>query len=495
MRHLGAYSLLIGLAAASTAQASIIRWDTNTVIPGTQNITPAPHVNLSNLQLPFALLNADLSSANFTNTNLRNARFVGATVTGANFKNANIANTHFDNLTSGGFTNTQLAATANYKSQNLSRTTFIADDLAGWDFHSQDLTGVNFSSATMTNANLTNATITGATFNGDTGLRLTQIRSTANFAAHSLTGVHFNRENLQSWNLTRQNLTGDTFRFATLTNTYFANANITGANFNSSTLTAAQLAVTANYAKKDLTGITLSNLDLSNAKFRQQNLSNDPLVNTLLVNGNLLKANLSGANLTNADLAHATLTGANFQKANLSDADLRGANNFAPAKTTIMTNTIRQNGVIRGLALKPHETLTIHNDPTPVTAITTATFSSSSVLQFILSSNWSSPLRFGPGVNPVLGGTLDIEFPGSVDPSIFIGDSFQLFQWNSLPAASNRFSTLLTDPRVNFDTSELYITGVVTIESAGAITPVSVPEPGSLALLAAGAMLLAKRRR
>ncbi|MGN6368774.1 MAG: pentapeptide repeat-containing protein [Phycisphaerae bacterium] len=484
---------LVFLAATTAAQASIIRWDTHAVIPGTQNITPGPGVNLSNRSLPFALFDTDLSSANFSQSDLRNARFLGATVTNANFNNANILNAHFDNLTSGGFKNAQLAATASYKANNLSHTTFINDNLANWDFHSQNLTSVNFSAANLANANLTNATITSATFNSAGGLSFAQIRSTASFAAHNLAGAHFNRNNLTAWNLTRQDLSRDTFQFANLTSTYFANATITGANFDHSTLTAAQLAVTANYNHQDLTNLTLSNLDLTNARFRQQNLSNSSFVNTLLVNGNLVRANLSGANLTNADLAHSTLTNAGLAATNLSDADLRGANNFTPARTTVMTNTIRQNGVIRGLALKSKEKLTIHNDATPVTAINTATFSTDSLLQFILSANWSSPLRFAPGLNPDLDGALDMEFPATIDPSTFVGQSFQLFQWNTPPSGSNRFSSLVADPRVTFDTSALYTTGVVTVISSGNINP--IPEPASLTLLAAATLLLAKRRR
>ncbi len=493
--------ICVALSLSTTGYAAIIRWDNKAIIPGTQTITPAPHVNLSNRNtsghnLQFALFNTDISFANFLNSDLRSARFAaGANVTSANFANTNVLGTHFDFLTSDGFTSDQLASTASYKSHNLTGDTFIGDELAGWNLSHQNLTAANFSAADLANANLANATITGATFNGATGLSFFEFRSTTNFAQRNLANSHLNHENLSGWNLSHQNLTNSSLIGANLTNAFFVQANITGVNFNGSTLTRTELATTANYLKKTLNNLTLSNLDLSNVKLNTQNLSNDNFTDTLLIDGNFVGTNLSGANFTDADLAHSTLIRANITRANFSDADLREANSFLPLASTITANTIRPNGVIRNLSLKSGELLTIRNDVTPVTATGTALFNAKSTLQFMLGADWSSPLRFAPGLNPKLAGTLDLEFPTSIDPSIFVGDSFQIFDWNTPPSGTqNLFSSITEDPRVTFDTSALYTSGIVSVLAVSAPAPVPTPEPATLAILAALPLLKTRRR-
>ncbi|HUO06777.1 MAG TPA: pentapeptide repeat-containing protein [Phycisphaerae bacterium] len=500
MIRLGARIACIGLSLSTTGYASIIRWDNHATIPGTQNVTPIPHVNLSNWNtsshnLQYALFNTDISSANFLNSDLRRTRFdTGANITGATFTNANILGAHFNYLTSQGFTGAQLASSASYTSQNLTGITFVGDELANWNFSRQNLSFVNFSAADLSNADLSNATIANTTFNGATGLSFFQFRSTASFAQRNLANSRLNRENLSGWNFSHQNLTNSSLFAANLTNAYFIQTNITGVNFDASTLTRDQLAATANYRNKTLNNLTLTNLDLSNVKLNAQNLSNDNFANSVLLNGNLVGANLFKANLTNADLAHSTLTNANLTNANLSDADLRGATRFLPAASTITANTIRPNGVIRNLSLKANERLTIHNDAIPVTAVGTALFNATSTLQFILSANWTSPLRFAPGLNPTLAGTLDLEFPASIDPSIFAGQSFRIFEWNTPPTGSNAFPMILGDPRVSFDTTTIYTTGFVTVLASGSVGP-PTPEPASLSLLTLGAAPLLKRRR
>ena len=279
---------------ATSSYAAIIRWDNSASIPGTQNITLAPHVNLSNWNtsshsLQFALFNTNISSANFHNSDLRNAKFAaGANVTNVNFTDANILGARFDLLSSDGFTHAQLASSASYQDQNLTRIRLVGDELATWDFSDQNLTAVNFSAADLANADLSNATISGAIFNAATGLSFFQFRSTASFAQHNLANTHLNRQNLSGWNLSHQNLANSTLLGANLTNAFFIQTNITGVNFNGSTLTRIQLASTTNYQNKTLSNLTLSNLDLSSAKLNAQNLSNDNFTNTLLVNGNFL---------------------------------------------------------------------------------------------------------------------------------------------------------------------------------------------------------------
>jgi hypothetical protein len=170
-----------------------------------------------------------------------------------------------------------------------------------------------------------------------------------------------------------------------------------------------------------------------------------------------------------------------------SDADLRGAAYWLPVSTTIDHDTIQPDALIQGLSMQAGEMLVIRNSPIAITVDVGATFDPASTLQFQLDQNWTSPVGFAPGVTPLLNGTLDLELATGVDPATLAGDSFQLFNWNGLLPSGDQFAAINTDPRLNWDLSNLYTTGAVSVSA--------VPEPTTVGLLSVGAMTLLVRRR
>jgi uncharacterized protein YjbI with pentapeptide repeats len=92
----------------------------------------------------------DLTSAFLGFSTLTSANLTGAVVTGANFN------------ASRGFTQFQLASTANYQAKNLQGIGLGDNDLTGWDFSGQNLTGANLGFSTLTNANLSGANLNSA---------------------------------------------------------------------------------------------------------------------------------------------------------------------------------------------------------------------------------------------------------------------------------------------------------------------------------------------
>ena len=202
-----------------------------------------------------------------------------------------VTGANLSETTSRGFTQAQLASTANYQAKDLQGINLTFNDLTGWDFSGQNLSGARLSFSALTGANLTGANLSGAFLNSST--------------------------------LTGANLSG---------------AVVTGASFWGTTsrgFTRAQLESTASYQAKNLQGITLGRglfpIDLIGWDFSGQNLTNAQLNNSRLIG-----ANLSGANLTGAELYYSTLIGANLSGANLTgaflnsstltDANLTGAN-------------------------------------------------------------------------------------------------------------------------------------------------------------------------
>ena len=162
------------------------------------------------------------------------------------------------------------------------------------------------------------------------------------------------------------------------------------------------------------------------------------------------------------------------------------ANGWSPDTTTITSNTIRLDGTIQGIALIAGERLIIRNNPIAILINTSASFDPASTLQFLVNENWTSPIAFSPGLNPSLGGTLDLELADGVDPSNLLGESFHLFTWNTPLDLSNHFSAITTESGLNWDTSNLYTNGNVTLTA--------IPEPDTLFLIGLGlAWLLAQR--
>lgn len=521
-------ALLALLLTSPRAHADIYRVDNNQVIPGTTGITPGPGIDLSNWntldhQLEDANLQSiDLSGASFATSDLAYAAFSGSTCINVNLTGANLANAAFDysNVTgvlfagatvqgtsflhATGLTFTQIASTGSYQNKNLSGVGLMGMDLSGCDFSNQNLTNSSVISSTLSGTIFTGALVQGTYFSADTGLTFAQIESTASYQQKNLTGILFNDMDLHIWNFSSQNLNFALLYNSNLTQANFTNANLTNANLSMSTLNH------ANLRNADLTGATLEATDFSDA-----NLSNAKLANTsfagaipgggggrggtgIQAHSTLSRANLSNADLsnahmpntimTNANLSGANLTNTNLIKADLTCADLRGAIGWAPDASTITSNTIRPDGVIQGLALSGSQRLFIRNNPMAITVNNSAAFDPTSTLEFLVESDWTSVIQFGAGVTPSLGGTLDLELADGVDPSNLLGRTFHLFAWNSALAPANQFVDITTEAGLNWDTSNLYANGTVTLTA--------IPEPATLVLLgAAFAVLLCPCRK
>ena len=267
-----------------------------------------------------------------------------------------------------------------------------------------------------------------------------------------MTYVSFFNSTLINVNFTNADLTGAGLGRSTLTNANFSGAIISGAAFDETTdFTANQLYSTASYASGNLTGISLGSVNLTGWNFANQNLST----------AYLASANLTSANFTNANLANANLYDSTLNNANFSGADIGGAGGWSPVGTTITHNTIRPDGSIQGLSLLAGEKLVIRNNPIAITVTTSASFDPASTLEFLLESNWTSPVGFAAGLNPALGGNLDLEFATGVNFFSQVGHTFQLFNWTGI----NPSGTFTVASPLQWDLSQLYTTGNVTLLS------------------------------
>jgi hypothetical protein len=118
---------------------------------------------------------------------------------------------------------------------------------------------------------------------------------------------------------------------------------------------------------------------------------------------------------------------------------------------------------------------------------TAAVFDPGSTVEVRLEPGWVS-VQFADGVNPALGGTLDLEFAPGIYRESVTGQAYKLFSWDDPP--STRFDRVLTDGRFYWDLSGLYTTGVVR---ASYFQP--VPEPTSLMIVCAAAPIFLRRGR
>jgi uncharacterized protein YjbI with pentapeptide repeats len=505
---------------------------------------------------------ADLSGASLYGCTLTGATFTGAVLKATSFDNAvgftfsqlqSTASYQTKNLAYAGLGGLSLEG-GNFADQNLSGSSFstisVLDNggytnirgssLAGANFTGANLTNAVFEGALLTNANFSGARVKGDDFGGAIDLTFSQMASTASYQKGNLRDVSFENEDLTGWNLSGQDLSNGNFS-GTLANTMhndissgmeilpvgvgsttnltdadLSNANLTGANLSVATLTGANLTGTIVHKANlsDAIGLAFGQI-ASTADYQRKNLSG------LYLNGdNMTGWNFSGQNLSGCEIASSTLTNANFQGAifhgtffgastfaggNFSDSDLRGAILWS-GKNDISTNAIHPLGGIHGLDLRNGETLAITNDPMPITVLTSARLRPASNLDLLLEPDWTSFIRFGPGVTPSPGGNLDLNFAAGTDPSTFVGDTFHLFDWGNPPQYFDHFTSVISQPGYTFDLSDLYSSGDVTLVSAGGdatssapalATPSfsAVPEPAGVGVLALwGAGLLFRKR-
>jgi uncharacterized protein YjbI with pentapeptide repeats len=357
------------------------------------------------------------------------------------------------------FTNANLSGGTSLSSANLSLSTLVNANLTmatlyGANLANANARGINLSNANLYMANGANVNLSDAVL---AGANLSQANlSSANLSNSNLSGVNLAVANLSSSNLSNANLSNSNLSFSNLSNGNFSGALLSGAkltNAVSDGFTYAQLASTLSFLQKDLANVWLDHSDLSNW-------------------------DLSGQNLVNTVWYEDTFTNTNF-----SDADLRGGVSWSPQPTTIVRNTISASGIISGLSLSAGEILVIRNFPLGITVKTSANFSPTSILDFVIDENgWGSTISFAAGVIPALNGILELDIDPSTNPATMVGQSYDLFNWGTGLPASDRFASTLADAPTGYEwnTAQLYTTGDVSL--------MSVPEPGTWAFLSMGAM-------
>ena len=223
---------------------------------------------------------ADLTGANFSNTDLTNIDLNWTLLNGANFTGANLAN-------------------GSFKYANLTGTIFYGANLSGANLDSV-LVGTNFRFADLS------YTAIIKTFMFDAF----DAKSSADFSFANLTGARF-------WMLDEVNFD---FTGAILRNSSLHSLNLSGADF----------------SHTDLTGVEFSNVNLNYANLTGTIFSGADLGSTSLVGANLRFADmnhvtfdyygdLSGADLSGANLSHAFLRGVILNNADIVGADLTGA--------------------------------------------------------------------------------------------------------------------------------------------------------------------------
>lgn len=501
----------------------------NVLCPDGAGVTAGPSANLANLNLTMAYLPyMDLDNADLNSTNLTNADLFDTSLTDADLTNAVIVGAQFPNFSvpgDAGLSIPQLVSTASYQVHNLQGVVLEQNNLTGIDLTGQNLTNANFEVATLTNADLANAIVVGTDFGGVIGFTTGLLTSTASYKSQNLQGIGLESNDLTGIDLSGQNLTGANLGSSTLSGASLVNANLTNASLVGTTLTDAdlinavivgavfgyapgfttqQLTSTASYKSQDLQGVGLEGENLAGINFAHQNLAN-----ARITNANLMNVDLSSASLVNANLSYSDLRGANLE-----NADVTGAN---------FTNTIRNDGQIDGLQLASvagldlSSTFTVRNyHAPPGTAYTGGIHIGSQMrlgaqttLQMVFDGpQWNSTISFDSGIPVIItgniygeyinndpstityfgGAVLDLEVDPSVNPSSIVGDSFQLFDWTGVtPTGQFNVTTDLPSNEYQWDTSNLYTNGTVTLES--------VPEPASIALISIGGASLLLRRR
>ena len=258
------------------ANADVLNWQTNEVIPGTEGITPGPGVdfwalNNDGFDLSFADFGGfDLTGGVFDNANLSNALFDGSNLQGASLEYTDLSDADFDDAN---------LERANARGSDLSRATFDAAVIRGVDFYK---------------ANLSRE----------------QLYSTESYREKDLRGIEVS-SSMQDWDLAGQDLSFADFWAASLGGADLTGAIITGTHFpwrsiypfgeltqedadefNDLKFSATQLYSTASYQEKNLQRVTFTASDLRDWDFREQDLRF----------ADLGQSRLNRADFSNADL-------------------------------------------------------------------------------------------------------------------------------------------------------------------------------------------------
>lgn len=279
---------------------------------------------------------ADFEASRFENADLSGSRFVDASfrlaiMTGANLTDADIRGTDLYRTTQYGLTLEQIYSTASYKNRDLTGIDFSSNTLSGGYFASQDMTGSQFRVANLSGANLDDASFR------DAYLALASLRG-ASCRGTDFTNASFSQATLVDADFSSANLSDATFGWSDITGADFTDADISGASFGflDGSMTAEQIASTANYKRRSMTGLYFVDNTLDDWSLASQDLTGTSFDST-----ELLRVDFRDANLKDTLFSNTVLIG----------ADMRGARNYREAGPVHDLNMIRPDGVIDGLDL------------------------------------------------------------------------------------------------------------------------------------------------
>lgn len=277
------------------------------------------------------LWNMELQDADFTNQDLTGASFNTSWLSGASFAGTVIQHASFhrgddlyDYFVGTGITPAQLVSTASYQSRDLTGVGLSGNDMSGADFAGLNLTDANFRGAKLAAARFDGADIRGADFsinhrNLGSGLTLDQLYSTASYRNRDLRGVGLGRHPLGGADFSQTNLSDTDFTLAVLTDADFSGAVVRGARLGAG-ISYSQLASTASYQARDLSGIMLWG-DLSGWSFADQTLTSASFESARLTDVDFSGADIRGAALTGISAPQLYST-ASYQERNLAGVRL-----------------------------------------------------------------------------------------------------------------------------------------------------------------------------
>ena len=317
-RMLITFWLVCSLSSVAIAQ---IPAEYGEIIPGTEDITLGPNIDLSNWNEPTRNLQTaviqgvDLNGANFSNSWVDRARFT-SNLSDSLFDSASLTDTYFEN-------------------SDLSRARFVG----------ADLTNARFQMSTFADTNLDGATIAGANFIGSDQLTKEQIYSTASYLASDVQRVSFSEMPMQGWDFAAVNLAGSAFARSDLSDATFANSDLSPIYFYRSDLSRVDFtgAMIANASFREVDGLTADQIYstrtyedkmLGSISLREVNLPNIDLSGQSMIDSDIRETNLRGANFRGADLSRTFFVDSPISNADFTDAKITAAGFFERSKIT-----------------------------------------------------------------------------------------------------------------------------------------------------------------
>ena len=242
----------IVLCFSATCHADIFRWDNGELIPGTEEMEPAPGVDWSRQQLEFGLriaylARADLSNSNLSGIDLSRANLTSAKLTSADLSRAHLSSAH---LTSADLRRANLSH-ADLIRANLSHADLNGADLTGANLRSSNLTSAELSGANLTSAELTSADVSTANLSAS-GVTSDQFYSTDTYRRDDMEAIDLSFLDLAGWDFSNKNLSYANLESSNLSSVNLSGANLVGANFSSANLAELNLSEEATYSSGTL---------------------------------------------------------------------------------------------------------------------------------------------------------------------------------------------------------------------------------------------------